>query len=74
MSKSDDIVYKNIEDLELDMDNPRLPLSVKKDEKTVLTYMASSTSLEDLMDAIAKNGYFPGEPLVVVNPPHSRGC
>lgn len=60
------ITYVFVEDLHLDMDNPRLPLGVKKTEKDVLTYIANTTSLEDLMDAIAKNGFFPGEPLVAV--------
>lgn len=32
----------------------------------MINYIATSTSIEDLMSAIAENGFFPGEPLIVI--------
>lgn len=66
MDVENEIEFVDVDDLHLDMENPRLPRGVEKREKDVLQYIATSTSLEDLMDAIAKNGFFPGEPLVAV--------
>lgn len=54
-----------LKDLHLDLENPRLPQSVAKTPKGVLTWIAKSTAIEDLMSAIATNGFFPGEPVVV---------
>lgn len=54
----------DISKLHLDLANPRLPQSVKKTPKGVLTWIAKSTAIEDLMNAIATNGFFPGEPVV----------
>lgn len=51
--------------LHLDLENPRLPQSVSKTPKGVLSWIAKSTAIEDLMSAIATNGFFPGEPVVV---------
>jgi hypothetical protein len=58
-----------LDHLHLDPDNPRLPTSVGSSDKEILNYIASTTAIEDLVNAIATNGFFPGEPLVVV--PHS---
>lgn len=57
------IYFKN---LRLDADNPRLPESLSRDESSIIDYIAKTTSIEDLMSAIAENDFFPGEPLVVV--------
>jgi len=56
----------------LDEKNPRLPTSVKRDQKSMLDYIAESTAIEELMDAIAENDFFPGEPLIVVKNPDKK--
>lgn len=55
-----------IERLRLDPGNPRLPESIARDQLSMLDYIAESTSIEDLMGAIAENDFFPGEPLIVI--------
>lgn len=51
--------------LEFDKENPRLPTSVRnKDEASILTYLATKTSIEKLMTSIGENGFFPGEAIV----------
>lgn len=60
-----------IEDLLLDLDNPRLPTYVNKNEHSIIEFIAKNTSLEDLMSAISENGFFPGEPLIAIPEPAS---
>ena len=60
------IVEVALENLWLDEENPRLPESVSRDQNSMLDYIAESTSIDELMSVIAQNGYFPGEPLIVV--------
>lgn len=60
------IVNLKYEELMLDPDNPRLLEDVSRDQGSMLNYIAESTSIEDLMGAIAENDFFPGEPLVAV--------
>ena len=55
-----------IERLKLDPKNPRLPESIARDQLSMLDYIAESTSIEELMDAIAENDFFPGEPIIVI--------
>lgn len=62
------IEMRNISDLLLDEENPRLPESVERDQQAMLDHIAKTTSIEELMLAIGENGYFPGEPLIAV--PH----
>jgi hypothetical protein len=57
-----------LDKLLLDEENPRLPESVGREQQTMLDHIAATTSIEELMQAIGENDYFPGEPLVVV--PH----
>jgi hypothetical protein len=52
--------------LQLDVDNPRLPESIHKNEQSIIDYIAQNTAIEDLVNAIASNDFFPGEPLIVV--------
>lgn len=53
--------------LDLDDQNPRLPKYLRgKDEATIIEYMLLEASTLDLMLAIGQNGFFPGEPLLVV--------
>ena len=57
----------NIKDLTLDKNNPRLPSSFQnKTEKEIINFMIRSSSISELMDSICANGYFPGEPLIVM--------
>ncbi|MBJ7330129.1 MAG: hypothetical protein JHC95_09550 [Solirubrobacteraceae bacterium] len=52
--------------LHFDPKNPRLPPSVDgADDDAVLRWMLADASLLQLMDAIATQGFFPGEPLLV---------
>lgn len=65
-SKESDIKYVAVSQLLLDAENPRLPVSVDRDQQSMLDYIAETTAIEELMDAIAENNFFPGEPLIVV--------
>lgn len=67
-----DIEEVALAQLLLDEENPRLPQSVDRDQQSMLDYIAETTSIEELMEAIAENGYFPGEPLIVV-PANKKG-
>jgi hypothetical protein len=61
--------FENIDlkKLKLDLNNPRLPKSKQgKDEKTVIEYLLLEAATEELMLAIAQNGFFAGELLLVV--------
>lgn len=60
------IQWLALDDLLLDLDNPRLPTYVNKTEPDIIEFIAKNTSLEDLMSAISENGFFPGEPLVAI--------
>lgn len=67
---SDKIVPINLRNLLLDEENPRLPESIKRDQQSMIDYIAETTSIEELMQAIGENDYFPGEPLIAV--PHGK--
>ncbi|MEY3759747.1 MAG: ParB-like protein, partial [Pseudomonadota bacterium] len=60
-SKESDIKYVAVSQLLLDEENPRLPVSVDRDQQSMLDYIAETTAIEELMDAIAENNFFPGE-------------
>ena len=53
----------NIDELEFDKQNPRLPTTVKESE--IIKYLATKTGIEDLMISIGENGFFDGEAIVV---------
>jgi len=56
-----------LENLFLDDENPRLPKSLQgSSEEDILEYMLLDASLIELMLAIGKNDFFPGEQLLVV--------
>ncbi|TCD01222.1 hypothetical protein [Pedobacter psychroterrae] len=56
-----------LEQLQLDSANPRLPKSLHgQSEAEILEYMLLDASLIELMLAIGKNDFFPGEQLLVV--------
>lgn len=57
---------ENVKALMLDPENPRLPVEYQgKPQRELLEYFARHEAVEDLMGAIGKNDFFPGEPLVV---------
>lgn len=59
----------NLNELHLDIKNPRLPLSVqsqKLDERKIINWMLQDASIIELMLAIGQNGFFIGESLLVV--------
>ena len=61
-----DFIIIPLEKLQLDSDNPRLPVSMHgKPEAEILEYMLLDASLIELMLAIGKNDFFPGEQLLV---------
>lgn len=60
------IEFIPLQDLLLDPENPRLPESLARDQQSMLDHIATTTSIEELMEAIAENDFFPGEPLIVV--------
>lgn len=69
-------VFKNIniDDLKLDLMNPRLPKSKQGlDEKTVIEYMMLEAATLELMMAIGQNDYFAGEQLLVVEDEEDEG-
>ena len=66
ISEDHPIEFITVDKLELDPENPRLPESTARRQKDMLQYIARETSIEELMGAIGKNNYFPGEPLVAI--------
>lgn len=66
MNDNENISYKNLDLLTLDPENPRLPENLARTPEAIIDHIAATTSIEDLMSAIAENDFFPGEPLVVV--------
>lgn len=61
---SDKAELVELSNLYLDPENPRLPSNVGRTQQDMLSYLAKYTSIEDLMNAIAENDYFSGEPLI----------
>ena len=56
-----------IDNLEFDKNNPRLPKKLYGASETeVIHWMLLDASLLDLIGSIASNGFFPGEPLLVI--------
>ena len=55
----------NIDQIEFDKQNPRLPTTVGTRESDIIKYLAAKTGIEDLMISIGENGFFPGEAIVV---------
>ena len=57
----------NIDDLEFDKQNPRLPTTVGTEESAIIEYLATKTGIADLMISIGENGFFQGEAIVVTS-------
>lgn len=55
----------DIDQIEFDKENPRLPTTVSTKERDIIKYLAAKTGIEDLMISIGENGFFPGEAIVV---------
>ncbi len=67
---SNELQFVSIDDLSLDLLNPRLPdsfLSSERDERGIINWMLEDASLIELMAAISENDFFVGEALLVVN-------
>ena len=60
-----DFKILNIDQIEFDKRNPRLPTTVGTKESDIIKYLAAKTGIEDLMISIGENGFFPGEAIVV---------
>ena len=61
------VVRISVQDLQFDPENPRLPRSIdRSDETEVIRWMLQDATLTDLMMSIAEQGYFDGEPVLVV--------
>lgn len=61
--------YINLNELELDIDNPRLPTTFRKKrltKKDIINWMLNDASIIELMLAIGQSGFFVGEALLVV--------
>ncbi|MBX7109549.1 MAG: ParB/Srx family N-terminal domain-containing protein [Chitinophagales bacterium] len=67
MKSETNFVEVEIENLKLDHSNPRLPERLKgASDKEVLNWMLSDATLIDLMASISENGFFSGEPIIVI--------
>ena len=60
------IENKKINDLLLDVENPRLPENVFGSQEDILKHMIDMYEVEELVEAIGENGYFAGEPLIII--------
>lgn len=61
------IVLLPLERLVFDPLNPRIPLSRRQEGKrAIVNYMIENENLVDLVASIGEQGFFPGEPLLVV--------
>lgn len=56
----------NIDDLLLDLENPRLPSYLSREQDDILKFLAHSSSIDELISAIGSNDYFKSEPLIAV--------
>lgn len=61
--------YKAVDynEIQLDTFNPRLPTSLhNKNDETIFEYMLLQADVLSLIEAIGENGFFPGEPIIIV--------
>lgn len=62
-----EIIYVDIDKLQLDLYNPRLPKSKQgKNEGVVIEYLLLEAATLELMDSIGENDFFVGEMLLVI--------
>lgn len=79
---TEELKLVNINDINLDLENPRVPLSIRKKDATkskeetnqdILEYLIKTGSLTELMLSIGENGFFAGEALLlIVDPDNSE--
>ena len=62
----------NIDKLELDPENPRLPEDLKRTQVAMTEHIAHYTDIEELMQVIGENGFFRGESLIVYPSPDRK--
>lgn len=68
------LLPKPVGDLLFDPQNPRHPKSLEGvDEPALIDWMVENASIIELMNSIGEQGYFPGEPLMVVPSTHQKG-
>lgn len=63
------IEFIELDKISLDLDNPRLPLNIKKNKlgkKEIINWMLNDASIIELMLAIGQSGFFIGESLLVI--------
>lgn len=61
------IEFVEISDLHFDPKNPRIPANVdSNDEEEILEWMLDDENVTELMGSIGEQGFFPGEPLLVI--------
>lgn len=72
----------HIDDIYLDLENPRVPYSIRNREgskskeevdKDILQYMIETGSIPELMFSIGENGFFAGEALLLIKDKNSQG-
>jgi hypothetical protein len=69
-----EIKYVGIDNLQLDLYNPRLPKSKQgKDECIVIEYLLLEAATLELMESIGENDFFVGEMLLVIPNEEERG-
>ncbi len=67
MTREAKFIEVDIQNLKLDPINPRLPERLKgAADRDVLNWMLSDATLIDLMASISENGFFSGEPIIVI--------
>jgi len=78
---TEELKLVNINDINLDLENPRVPLSIRKQDsakssdevnKDILEYLIKTGSLTELMLSIGENGFFSGEALLLINDPKNK--
>lgn len=70
MNNKNEIQYISIDNLVYDNENPRIPQSIRQgDSNVVLEWMINKENVIDLMYSIGEKGFFPGEPLLVIQRP-----
>lgn len=72
MNEDNKIIEVSLNELVYDRDNPRIPQSIKQEDfQSVLEWMINKENVIDLMYSIGEKGFFPGEPLLVVQCPEN---
>lgn len=75
---TEELKLVNINDINLDLENPRVPLSIRRQDSTkssdevnqdILEYLIKTSSLTELMLSIGENGFFSGEALLLIKDP-----